>query len=56
MIKKLEFIEIELYCLHTPTTVQDDRILTKKRDEHLILSSFCIENKKWDIPIPEFNF
>ena len=56
MIKKLEFIEIELYCLHAPITVQGDRILTKKRDERLILSSFCFQNKKCDIPIPKFNF
>ena len=56
MIKKLEFIEIELYCLNAPITIQDDRTLTKKREEHLIFSSFCVENKKWEIHIPEFNF
>ena len=56
MIKELEFIEIELYCLNVSITAQDERILTKKRDERLVLSSFCIENKKWNIYIPEFNF
>ena len=56
MIKKLEFIEIELYCLHAPIDVQGNMILTIKREERLILSSFFIQNKKWDIPIPEFNF
>jgi hypothetical protein len=56
MIKKLELIEIELYCIHVPITDQDDRILTNKRVERLILSSICVENKKWNIPIQEFNF
>ena len=56
MIKKLEFIEMELYCLHAPITTQNAPILIKTEMNTYFFSSFCIENKKWDIPIPEFNF
>ena len=56
MIKELEFIEIELYCLNTPITAKNNPVLIKNEINTYFLSSFYINKKKWNIPIPELNF
>jgi len=56
MIKKLEFIEMELYCLNAPTTTKNGSILIKNELNTYFFFLFGSKKKKWNIDIPEFNF
>lgn len=55
-MKKLEIIEMELYCLNSLKTTENNPILIENEINSYFFSSFCIEKEKWNINIPEFNF
>ena len=55
MIKKLENIKVELYCLNATITAEKDLILIKNMLNAFFSSSFCVDKKNLNIAIPEFN-
>ena len=55
MIKKLDIIEIELYCLNATITAEKDPILIENKLNSYSPSSFCVDKKNLNIAIQEFN-
>jgi len=55
MIKKLELIEMELYCLNAPIKLKASILIKNELDAYFSLL-FGYKKKKWNIDIPEFNF
>ena len=55
MIKKLENIKIEFYCLNSPITTEKDPFLIENMLNAYFSSSFSINKKDYNTHIPEFN-
>ena len=54
MIKKLENIKVELYCLNATITAEKDPILIENMLNAFFSSSSCVGKKNLNTLIPEF--
>ena len=54
MIKKLDIIEIEFYCLNATITAEKDPILIENMLNAFFSSSFCVHKKNLNTLIPEY--